>query len=101
MMAKMIGKMPFDEEDTKTRTVLGEPLKEKLKAPADLIEPEWIKDMKRQMDQLQTKMKNHGLNPNFVNVDLDLEKRESFPPKYQFPSMKKYSGIDDPHLHLK
>ena len=46
-------------------------------------------------------MKNHGLNPDFVNVDLDFEERESLPLKYQFPSMKKYSGTDDPHLHLK
>ena len=53
------------------------------------------------MDQLQTAMKNHGLNPDFVNMGLDLEERESLPPKYQFPSMKKYSGTDDPHLHLK
>ena len=43
IMAKMIRKMPFDEEDTETRTVLGEPLKEKLKAPADPTEPEWWK----------------------------------------------------------
>ena len=53
------------------------------------------------MDQLQTAMKNHGLNPEFANMDLDLEKKESLAPKYQFPSMKKYSDIDDPHLHLK
>ena len=46
-------------------------------------------------------MKNHGLNPDFANMDLDLEKKESLPPKYQFLSMKKYYGIDDPHLHLK
>ena len=38
MIVKMIGKMSFNEEDTETRSVLGEPLKEKLKAPAYLIE---------------------------------------------------------------
>ena len=53
------------------------------------------------MDQLQTVMKNHKLNLDFANVNLDLEKKESLPPKYQFPSMKKYSSTDDPHLHLK
>ena len=52
MMAKRIKKMPLDEEDTETRTVLGEPLKEKLKALADPTELEWMKDIKRQMDQL-------------------------------------------------
>ena len=60
-----------------------------------------MKDMKRQMNQLQTAMKNQGLNPDFADVDLDVEERESLPPKYQFLSMKKYSCIDDPHLHLK
>ena len=52
MFAEIIGKMPTNEEDTETRTVLGEPLKEKLKAPIDLTELEWMKDMKRQMGQL-------------------------------------------------
>ena len=47
MMAKRLGKIPLDEEDTETRTILGKPLKEKLKAPANLIKPEWVKDMKR------------------------------------------------------
>ena len=46
-------------------------------------------------------MKYHGLNPDFADVDLDVEERESLPPKYQFQSMKKYSGTNDPHLHLK
>ena len=50
MMTKMIEKMPSNKEDTKTRTVLGEILKEKLKAPVDSTEAEWMKDMKRQMD---------------------------------------------------
>ena len=101
MMAKMVGKMPFDEEETKTRTVLGEPLKEKLKASADPTESEWMKDMKIQMDPLQTVMKNYGLNPDFANVDLDLEVEELLHSKYKFPSIKKYYGIDDLHLHLK
>ena len=101
MMAKMIGKMPFDEEDTETKTILGEPLKEKLKAPIDLTGLEWMKDIKRKMDQLQTTMKNYKLNPDFANVDMNLEKKESLPPKYQILSMKKYSSTNDPHLHLK
>ena len=57
--------------------------------------------MKRQMDKLQTAMKNHGLNPDFANVDLNLKEKESLLPKYQFLNMKKYYGTDDPHLHLK
>ena len=85
MMAKMIGKMPFDEEDTETRTILGKPPKEKLKALTYLIEPEWVKDMKRKMDQLQTTMKSHGLNPDFANMDLDLEKKRIIAPEIQIP----------------
>ena len=46
-------------------------------------------------------MKSHGLNLDFANVDLDLGEKEPLPPKYQFPSMKKYFGTNDPHLHLK
>ena len=57
--------------------------------------------MKRQVDQLQIALKKHGLNPNFFDLDLDLKKEEPLPPKYKFPNMKKYSGTDDPHLHLK
>ena len=45
MFAEMVGKMPTNEKDSQIRTVLGEPPKEKLKAPADLTEPEWMKDM--------------------------------------------------------
>ena len=53
------------------------------------------------MDQLHTTLKKYGLNPNFVDLDLDLEKEELLPPKYKFPNMKIYSSTDDPHLHLK
>ena len=53
------------------------------------------------MDQLQTAMKSYGLNSDITNMDLDLGEKEPLPPKYQFPSMKKYFGTDDPHLHLK
>ena len=88
MFTEMVGKMPINEEDYQTKTIIGEPPKEKLEAPAELIEPEWMKDMKRQMDQLQTTIKNYGLNPDFANIDLDLEERESLPPKDQFSSIK-------------
>ena len=50
---------------------------------------------------MQIALKSHGLNPDFANVNLDLGRKDPLPPKYQFPSMKKYSGTDDPHLHLK
>ena len=37
MVAEMVGKMPFNKEDSKTRTVLGKP--QKGKTPVDPIEP--------------------------------------------------------------
>ena len=52
MIAKVARKKPIDEEDFETRTAIGEPLKEKLKATKDPAEPKWIKNIKRQMDQL-------------------------------------------------
>ena len=47
IFAKIVGKMLINEEDFQIRIILGEPPKEKLKAPADSTEPEWMKDMKR------------------------------------------------------
>ena len=46
-------------------------------------------------------IEKHGLNHNFVDSDLDLEKEEPFPQKYKFLNMKKYSKTDGPHLYLK
>ena len=60
-----------------------------------------MKNTQRKVDQQQTTLKEHGLNPNFVDLDLDLKKEEPLFPKYKFPNMKKYSGTDDPHLVLK
>ena len=35
-------------------------------------------------------------------TDLDLHKgNDPLPRKFKFPDMRKYSGNDDPHLHLK
>ena len=53
------------------------------------------------MDQLHTTMKSHGLNPDFAKVDFDLGEKELLPPKYQFPSIKKYYGTNNPHFYLK
>ena len=37
---------------------------------------------------------------HYTNLSLERED-EPLLQKYKFPNMKKYSGIDDPHLHLK
>ena len=101
MVAEMVGKMTLGGKNSETRTVVDEPSKEKLKAPADPTRLEWVKNTQRQVDQLQIALKEHGLNPNFVDLDLDLKKEEPLPPKYKFLNMKKYFSTDDPHLHLK
>ena len=36
------------------------------------------------MDQLQTTLKKHELNPNVTDLDLDLEKKESLPQNTNF-----------------
>ena len=50
MFAEIARNRPIDEEDFETRTIVGEPFKEKLKAVGDSIEPEWMKDMKKQIN---------------------------------------------------
>ena len=37
---------------------------------------------------------------DYTDMILD-EEDDPLPQKYKFPSMRKYSGTDDPHLHLK
>ena len=99
VFTEMFGKRPMEEEDSETRTIVSKPLKGKQKIAKNLAEPEWEKDMKKQMNQLQNAMKKLGPNHNFI--DLDLEEDEPLPPKYKFPDIKKYDGTDDPHLHLQ
>ena len=46
-------------------------------------------------------MKEKGMDTSLHYSDLDLEDKDSQPKKFKFPDMKKYYGIEDPHLHLK
>ena len=47
-------------------------------------------------------MKEKGIDAPFDYTDLDLYKgSDPLPKKFKFPDMKKYSGTQDPHLHLK
>ena len=47
-------------------------------------------------------MKEKGMTVlvNYADLTLD-EKDDPLPPKFKFPNMKKYSGVDDPHMYLK
>ena len=47
-------------------------------------------------------MKEKGIDAPLDYTDLDLYKGSNpLPRKFIFPDIKKYSGTDDPHLHLK
>ena len=47
-------------------------------------------------------MKEKGITVLVDYVDLTLDGDDDLlPPKFKFPNMKKYSRVDDPHLHLK
>ena len=50
MVAEMVGKLTLGGKNSETRTVVGEPSKEKLKAPVDPTRLEWVKNTQRQVD---------------------------------------------------
>ena len=42
----------------------------------------------------------HDHSNDYTDLSLD-EEDDPLPRKFKFPNMRKYSGTDDPHLHLK
>ena len=47
-------------------------------------------------------MKEKGMDAPIDYTDLNLdEEYYPLPRKFKFPNMRKYSRIDDPHMHLK
>ena len=70
--------------------------------PENAEQSEWAKNMTRAMAQMQSMMKEKGLAASMDYSDLSLDGEDDpLPPKFKFLNMKKYSGTDDPHLHLK
>ena len=62
----------------------------------------WAKNITKVMTHVQTMMKEKGIDSPLDYANLSLEREdEPLPLKYKFPNMKKYSGTDDPYLHLK
>ena len=54
------------------------------------------------MAQMQMMTKENGMTTPVDYADLTLDEEDDpLPQKFKFPNMKKYSGTDDPHLHLK
>ena len=84
-------------------TVLADPIRQKNVGPVKSVErPIWAKHMAKTMAQVQMMMKEKGIATPSDYADLTLDEEDNpLPLKFKFPNMKKYSGIDDPHLHLK
>ena len=58
--------------------------------------------MAKTMAQVQIMMKKKGMTVPVSYADLTLDEEDDpLPLKFKFLNIKKYSGIDDPHLHLK
>ena len=70
--------------------------------PEEIEKPDWAKDLIKTMTQMQIQMKKKGIEAPFDYTDLDLYKgNDPLPRKFKFSDMRKYSGNNDPHLHLK
>ena len=116
MDAETSGKQPIEDDQ---ETLLAEPiLRQKLEtfgptyeepiarpraeAPRETEKPDWAKDLAKTMAQIQLQIKEKGIDAPLDYTDLDLYKGvDPLPRKFKFPDMKKYSGVEDPHLHLK
>ena len=74
----------------------------RIEIPMEVERPDWAKEMIKAMAQMKMQMKEKGIDAPLDYTDLDLYKGSNpLPRKFKFPDMKKYSGTQDPHLHLK
>lgn len=125
MMKEMMGEItklirenqpvqPFTPIDLDTEILIGERKEDDVTVLDDQIgrksvrhtenmeQPNWAKDLTKAVTQMQMMMKENGMNAPMDYTDLNLDEEDDpLPPKYRFLNMKKYSGTDDPHLHLK
>ena len=63
---------------------------------------DWAKNMTKTMAQMQMMMNENGMTTPMDYTDLTLDEEDDpLPRKFKFLNMRKYSGTDDPHLHLK
>ena len=95
--------LPVREREEDDMIVLADPIGQRNMGQAENAEqPDWAKNLTKTMAQMQIMMKENGMTIPMDYTDLTLDEEEDpLPRKYKFPSMKKYSGTDDPHLHLK
>ena len=84
-------------------TLLAEPItRQSLDIPKEVEKPDWAKDLMKTIAEMQIQMKKKGMEAPLDYTDLDLHKgNDPLPRKFKFPNMRKYSGNDNPRLHLK
>ena len=95
--------IPIKEREEDDVIVLADPVGRRNVGQAENAkQSDWAKNLIKAMAQMQVMMKEKGMATpmNYTDLTLD-EEDDPLPQKYKFPSMKKYSGTDDPHLHLK
>ena len=83
--------------------MLAEPItRQRLDISKEIEKPDWAKDLIKTMTQIQIQIKKKGMEAPLDYTDLDLYKGDDpLPRKFKFPEIRKYSGNNDPHLHLK
>ena len=70
--------------------------------PREMEKPDWAQDILKTIAQMQMQMKEKGIDTPLDYTDLDLYKsNDPLPKKFKFSDTKKYTGTEDPHLHLK
>ena len=83
--------------------VLADPIGRRNEGRAENIEQSiWAKNLTNAMTQMEIVMKEKGMTTPMDYADLDLDEEDDpLPQKSKFPNIKRYSGTDDPYLHLK
>ena len=91
------------EREKNEVTVLADPIGRRNMGRAENIEQSnWAKNLTKAMTQMHLMMKEKGIATPMDYADLDLDEEDDpLPQKFKFPNMKRYSGTDDPYLHLK
>ena len=102
-MVNLDTELPVRDREEDDVTVLAGPISRRNMGQAENVEQsDWAKNMTRAMTQIQIMMKENGIIAPMDYTDLTLDEEDDLlPRKFKFLSMEKYSGTDDPHLHLK
>ena len=96
-------KLPIRDREEDDVTVLADPVGRRNVGQVEEGEQsDWAKNLTKVVAQMQVMMKENGMIAPMDYTYLTLDKEDDlFPQKFKFSSIKKYSGTDDPHLHLK